>query len=195
MLCSYQVTHSVRTRGQGCIVNIAWRAGTATAPFAAAYSTGKGLQLSEYIYLRLCSLVSTVMEMVDSALLEYTLPPESKIRVTPPVIMKQKSTEGVACMGLLFPAGISHSKTKMPPLFARFPCSSLSLYAIPVTGTEGALKTRRIEAPPASDSTGTSISGPKTPFHSPHSPCLLPSFPGQQKPFERLFAEVFFPVM
>lgn len=41
MICSYQVIQDMRKMGEGCIVNIASRAGTVTAPFAAAYSTAK----------------------------------------------------------------------------------------------------------------------------------------------------------
>lgn len=42
MLCIFQVLPSMRQRRQGCIINIASRAGTVAMPFAGAYSMGKG---------------------------------------------------------------------------------------------------------------------------------------------------------
>ncbi|KAL2837814.1 hypothetical protein BJX68DRAFT_280125 [Aspergillus pseudodeflectus] len=41
MICFWQVLPSMRERGEGCIINIASRAGTVTTPFAGAYSIAK----------------------------------------------------------------------------------------------------------------------------------------------------------
>lgn len=41
MIWSFLVLPGMRERRQGCIINIASRAGTVTVPFAAAYSTAK----------------------------------------------------------------------------------------------------------------------------------------------------------
>lgn len=42
MLCIFQVLPCMRQRRQGCIINIASRAGTVAMPFAGAYCSGKG---------------------------------------------------------------------------------------------------------------------------------------------------------
>lgn len=42
MLCTFQVLPTMRKRQQGCIINIASRAGTVPIPFSGAYCTGKG---------------------------------------------------------------------------------------------------------------------------------------------------------
>lgn len=42
MTCIFQVLPGMRQRRQGCIINIASRAGTVPMPFGGAYCTGKG---------------------------------------------------------------------------------------------------------------------------------------------------------
>jgi short-subunit dehydrogenase len=41
MICTFRVLPSMRQCREGCIINIASRAGTVSMPFACAYSTGK----------------------------------------------------------------------------------------------------------------------------------------------------------
>lgn len=41
MICSWLVLPAMRQRREGCIINIASRAGTVSVPFAGAYSAGK----------------------------------------------------------------------------------------------------------------------------------------------------------
>lgn len=41
MICSWLALPAMRERRQGCIINIASRAGTVSVPFATAYSTAK----------------------------------------------------------------------------------------------------------------------------------------------------------